>query len=138
MDQCSFGTLAAGLVNAARPADPSPLSNPHREPFLACCRGGDLSGRASRHSRIEGLSESGDAKKLKQLEDENRKLKHVVAELKTCSQSADLEIDLRGCGPYGANLASLLDLINATPAGAGLGTQSVPIESFLRTRPSYM
>jgi putative transposase len=28
-----------------------------------------------------GGLESGDAKKLKQLEDENRKLKHVVAEL---------------------------------------------------------
>jgi putative transposase len=31
-----------------------------------------------------GGMESGDAKKMKQLEDENRKLKHVVAEL-TCS-----------------------------------------------------
>jgi hypothetical protein len=33
--------------------------------------------------------ESGDAKKLKQLEDENRKLKHVVAELTlVCTQWA--------------------------------------------------
>jgi hypothetical protein len=32
--------------------------------------------------------ESGDAKKLKQLEDENRKLKHLVAELRlVCTQS---------------------------------------------------
>ncbi len=35
-----------------------------------------------------GEMESGDAKKLKQLEDENRKLKHVVAELTlVCTQS---------------------------------------------------
>jgi putative transposase len=31
--------------------------------------------------KADGGMESGDAKKMKQLEDENRKLKHVVAEL---------------------------------------------------------
>jgi len=34
----------------------------------------------ARDHRYGGM-ESGDAKKMKQLEDENRKLKHVVAEL---------------------------------------------------------
>ena len=43
-----------------------------------------------------GEMESGDAKKMKQLEDENRKLKHVVAELTLDKRTGREELGSRG------------------------------------------
>ena len=50
-------------------------------PDELCRRHGITRGSLYRWKAKYGGMESGDAKKLKQLEDENRKLKHVVADL---------------------------------------------------------
>ena len=50
-------------------------------PDELCRRHGITRGSLYRWKAKYGGMDSGDAKKLKQLEDENRKLKHVVAEL---------------------------------------------------------
>jgi putative transposase len=68
-----------------------------------------------------GGMESGDAKKLKQLEDENRKLKHVVAELTLDNRGAERRALKTLVGPLGLRAAAGYAMrqyaLSDTPAG---------------------